>query len=87
MFCNLGPFLAGATAGYFFSKAEEQFTRYGEGMVFQVLRNLRKGRHYGGTGTNRNPDSPGDSNWDRDPKHNSVGEGGGYGFEDEEERI
>ena len=44
MFFNLGAFLAGAAAGYFFSKAEEKFTSFGEEMAWNMIKSLRKGK-------------------------------------------
>lgn len=48
MFFNLGAFLAGAAAGYFFSKAEQKFTVFGEEMAYNMIRSLRKGKGDGG---------------------------------------
>ena len=45
---NLGAFVAGISAGYFFRKMEEEFTRWGESLFARVFRG--KGH---GSGENR----------------------------------
>jgi hypothetical protein len=54
MLFNLGAFLAGASAGYFFSKAENQFTRYGKHMMSSLLKNMGGGEDYGPEDERRN---------------------------------
>lgn len=40
-FINLGALLAGVTVGYFFRKMEEEFTRYGEGLMMKIMRGFK----------------------------------------------
>jgi len=39
---NLGAFLAGATAGYWFCRLEREFTSYGEGLMLKALKMMRR---------------------------------------------
>jgi hypothetical protein len=82
---SLGAFLAGATAGYFFSKAEDRFSKFGEGIILQILRLIRNG---GGGVEKENHFSRGRRNRDWDSEPDPVGEGGGYDFQGgQEDRI
>jgi hypothetical protein len=89
MFFNLGAFIAGATAGYFFSKAEDKFTSYGENIVIQILQNLRKEKGYGGGGAWRKstPDfSDRRPRGDHDSNHDPMGDSRGPDIQ-EDDRI
>jgi len=85
MFFNLGAFIAGCTAGYFFCKAENQFTRYGENLVIQMLKTLRRGkgdRDEGFPSSDRFSRVRERRNWDSD--FDPMGDDSGPDFQDPE---
>jgi len=83
MIFNLGAFLAGATAGYFFSKAEDKFSSFGEDFMMKIVKVLRNGGMNGEKprthSFSRNRQR---ADWDSDDS--PVGDGGGYDFQEEE---
>lgn len=90
MWFNLGAFVFGCTAGYWFCKAEKQVTRYGENLVVQFLKGMR--REGGGYGTpwreseSRVPDRR--ERFHHDPDDDPMGEGGGSSLpEEDDDRI
>lgn len=77
-FINLGALIAGVTVGYFFRKMEEEFTRYGEGLMIKVLRGFR--------GNGKNSDA------DRNSAHRRRYDSDdplaeGYDFDDDDDRM
>ena len=86
MLFNLGAFMAGAAAGYFFSKAEEKFTSAGEEIVFRVLKMFRNGRGHerSGFGSRSYRFSDRDPDPDRGSRRDPMGDGGGHDFQEED---
>jgi hypothetical protein len=85
MLFNLGAFLAGATAGYFFSKAEDKFSSFGENVLLQIIRALRNGGEHGSSQSRSRSFSRRSERRGGDPDDDSVGDRSGFSFQDEDE--
>jgi hypothetical protein len=81
---NLGAFVAGISAGYFFRKMEEEFTRWGENVFAKVFRGRRE---HGPDEDRESRFSHHDQRRDERPHGDPMGTGRRYAVEDEEERI
>lgn len=67
--------MAGVTVGYFFRKMEEEFTRYGEGLMLKMVKSFKgDGEESSGRSHSRRRFEV-----DDDP----LGEGNGHDFDDD----